>query len=80
MSESPVYWSQPNQQVVRDGEPVGVFPDDPDPQSQGFDPADHTVGDVEAYVDEHPDELGAVLDAERAGKNRVTLVEALEAR
>jgi hypothetical protein len=45
MSESPVYWSQPNQQVVRDGEPVGIISDDPDPQSAGFDPADHTVGE-----------------------------------
>ena len=33
MSDAPVYWSQPNQQVVRDGEPVGVVSDDPDPQT-----------------------------------------------
>ena len=33
MSDAPVYWSQPNQQVVRDGEPVGIINDDPDPQT-----------------------------------------------
>jgi hypothetical protein len=32
MSDTPVYWSQPNQQVVRNGEPVGIVTDDPDPQ------------------------------------------------
>ena len=29
---SPTYWSQPNQQVVRDGDPVGIISDEPDPQ------------------------------------------------
>jgi hypothetical protein len=74
MSDAPVYWSQPNQQVVRDGEPVGIISDDPDPQDAGFDPGAHTVADVEAYMAEHPDERDAVLDAERAGKARVSLV------
>jgi len=32
MSGGPVYWSQPNQQVVRDGEPVGIIDNGPDPQ------------------------------------------------
>ena len=31
---SPTYWSQPNQQVVRDGDPVGIISDDPDPQTE----------------------------------------------
>jgi hypothetical protein len=44
-----------------------------------FDPSDHTVPEVEDYVDQHPDEAGAILDAERAGKNRTTLVTFLEA-
>jgi len=43
----------------------------------GFDPGDHTVAEVEDYVAAHPDEAQRVLDAELAGKNRVTLVEAL---
>ena len=34
MSDAPVYWSQPNQQVVRNGEPVGIISDDPDPQTE----------------------------------------------
>lgn len=43
-----------------------------------FDPGEHTVADVIAYVAEFPDSRAAVLDAEKAGKNRVTLVEQLE--
>ena len=43
-----------------------------------FDPSDHNVDEVKAYVADNPDEVGAVLAAEKAGKNRSTLVEALE--
>ena len=71
--DAPVYWSQPNQQVVRDGEPVAAGTNNPDPASD-FDPGDHTVAEVEAYLDEHPDEIDRVLEAERAGKNRTTLL------
>ena len=38
------------------------------------DPGDHTVAEVEAYLADHPGEAGAVLRAERAGKNRTSLV------
>jgi hypothetical protein len=31
---SPTYWSQPNQQVVRDGDPVGIIENGPDPQTE----------------------------------------------
>ena len=78
MSEGPVYWSQPNQQVVRDGEPVAAGTNNPDPASDAFDPGAHTVADVEAYLDEHPDEIDRVLEAERAGKNRTTLLNLYE--
>jgi hypothetical protein len=44
----------------------------------GFDPFDHTVAEVEDYVTEHPDEAQSILDAELAGKDRVTLVNFLE--
>lgn len=44
-----------------------------------FDPADHTVPDVEAYVAAHPDELDRIVAAELAGKNRSTLLDALGA-
>ena len=41
--------------------------------SDGFDPAEHTVSEVEVYLDAHPDETEAVLAAEAAGKNRTSL-------
>lgn len=47
------------------------------PEGEEFDPADHTVDEVLAYIDEHPDELDDVLAAEEDGKNRVTLVDKL---
>jgi len=44
----------------------------------GYDPAAHTVAEVEEFLADHPDEAQAIYDAEVAGKNRVTLVEWLE--
>lgn len=41
----------------------------------GFDPAAHTVDEVKAYADEHPEEIEELLEAEEAGKNRITLVD-----
>jgi hypothetical protein len=38
-----------------------------------FDPSEHTVAEVEDHLAEYPDDADRVLDAERAGKNRVTL-------
>jgi hypothetical protein len=46
----------------------------------GYDPGADTVDDVLAYVDKHPDEADRVLAAEKAGKNRTTVVSQLEAR
>jgi len=43
-----------------------------------YDPADHTVEEVLAYVGQNPNSKQAVLKAEKAGQNRVTLVEQLE--
>jgi hypothetical protein len=43
-----------------------------------FDPADHPIGEVQAYVLSNPEERGRVLDAERSGKARVTLISWLE--
>lgn len=40
----------------------------------GFDPADHTVEDVKAYVEANPDEAELVLAAEAEGKDRSTLI------
>jgi hypothetical protein len=49
-------------------------------ETAAFDPGNNNVGDVIAYVDAHPDQLDAVLAAEKAGQNRVTLVQQLETR
>jgi hypothetical protein len=43
-----------------------------------FDPGEFTVADVQTYVDGHADELDAILAAERAGKDRTTLIDWLE--
>lgn len=53
----------------------------PEPKAeepQAFDPSEHNIDDVKAHVGAHPDELDAVLAAERDGKDRSTLVEWLE--
>lgn len=42
-----------------------------------FDPSEHKVDEVIAYVTEHPDQRETVLATEQAGKDRKTLVEAL---
>lgn len=54
--------------------------DEGEGDDEEFDPFDHTIAEVEAYVDEHPDETQGILDAEIAGKNRVTLVNWLQAQ
>lgn len=47
------------------------------PPPEEYDPGQHTVADVLAYLEEHPDQRQAVLDAEEAGKARTTLLSAL---
>ena len=42
------------------------------------DPAEQTVDEVVAYAEEHPDEVDQLLEDERTGKNRTTLVSKLE--
>lgn len=56
---------------VDEGEPEE--PDDEDVTDEGYDPSEHTVVEVQAYLDENPDQTDYVLDRERAGKNRTTL-------
>lgn len=53
---------------LKDGEPVA---------DAVYDPGKHTVPEVQVYLSENadrPDEVERVLAAERAGKNRVSLV------
>lgn len=45
---------------------------------QDINPADHNVATVIGWVDRHPDQALDVLEAEQAGRNRVTLVTHLE--
>jgi len=53
---------------------------DDDDDDGDFDPGDNNVDDVLSYVDKNPDQKAKVLKAEKAGKNRTTLVSQLEAR
>jgi len=58
----------PNQQVV--------WAEPPQPPEVGpYDPGDHTVDEVKTYVGDHPDQAGEVTKAEKAGKQRATLLE-----
>jgi hypothetical protein len=38
-----------------------------------FDPSEHTVAEVQEHMAENPDDADRVLEAEAAGKNRVSL-------
>ena len=64
-------WDAPNQEVVRAVEEGGA----PDPEVGAFNPGDHTVEDVKAYVEAHPDDADEVYEAELAGKARTTLLD-----
>jgi hypothetical protein len=50
-----------------------------DAEAAAFDPADHTINEVLAYLEDHPDDLEAVIAAEGQGKARSTLLAQLEA-
>jgi hypothetical protein len=56
----------------------GAPPDEPPPDDGEFDPGDHTIAEVEDYVNAHPDQAQAVYDLEIDGKQRVTLITWLE--
>lgn len=43
----------------------------------GFDPSEHSVKGVLAYVDKHPDEGESIYNAEASGKARSSLLSAL---
>lgn len=42
-------------------------------EAVAYDPSEHSVKDVQAYLAENPDQHDAVIAAEQAGKNRSTL-------
>lgn len=49
-------------------------PDAATEPDEGFEPADQSVGTVQAYLTANPEQTKYVLDRERAGKARVTLL------
>lgn len=53
-------------------------PEDDDFAGAGFDPAAHTVAEVEEYVEQHPEEVEHIRQLEEDGKARVTLLTHLE--
>jgi hypothetical protein len=44
------------------------------PADEGWDPEPHTVTEVQDYLSDHPDQTEYVLDRERTGKARVSLI------
>lgn len=56
-------------------EPDEVEDEGPSGGAAGYDPGEYKIAEVKDYVETHPDEVDDVLAAEKAGKNRVTLVE-----
>lgn len=44
------------------------------PEAPAYEPSEHTVDEVRAYLAENPDQTETVLDRERAGKSRVSLI------
>jgi hypothetical protein len=72
------YFEDPNREAVGVAPIWGGPLRDNDPATppvaeggEAFDPSAHTVDEVNAYLDEHPDEQDAVLRLERSGKARV---------
>lgn len=58
--------------------PKAEEPAEEEPESEEFDPADHTIDDVKAYVEANPEEAADILSMEEGGKDRSTLIEWLE--
>jgi hypothetical protein len=62
-------------------ESTPLDPDDPGPEPPPFDPSEHSVEEVLAYLDKHEDadtrsaEFDRVLEAEQAGKARKTILQ-----
>jgi hypothetical protein len=49
-----------------------------DPSTLDYDPADHTVDEVKAYVTENPEQADAILELELNGKGRSGLLSWLD--
>jgi hypothetical protein len=51
--------------------------DVPDADDEDYDPSEHTVDEVLAYLDDHPDEAKQIRKSEKAGKGRVGILDKL---
>lgn len=67
------FYDDPNRQAVGLA-PLGSSPPAGEPSGATFDPGEHTVAEVEAYLEEHPDEREVVLELEVEGKARSSLL------
>jgi hypothetical protein len=70
-------YDDPNREAVG-LDPIWTGAGDEVQPTGGYDPGAETVADVQAYVEANPDQRASVLAAEKAGKNRATLVSWLE--
>jgi hypothetical protein len=66
-SHIPTTGSQPRSSRLREFD-AGL---DGGRQAPTFDPRDHTVHDVNAYLDDNPEDVQRVLDLERSGAARI---------
>ena len=53
----------------------GSSDEEPVEESDTFDPSGHNVDEVLAYIAENPEEKDAILEAERAGRKRKTILD-----
>jgi hypothetical protein len=62
-------WVKSDKPLTGEGE------ESPEPAAEEaeFDPSEHTVAEVQEHNAEYPDDADRVLEAEAAGKNRVSL-------
>ena len=61
----------PNDSLPRGEEDVDELPSEP----EAYDPGAHTVDEVLAYAEDHPDEVDQIIRAEEAGRNRVGILD-----
>lgn len=55
-------------------------PTGPSAVTTDYDPSEHTIPQVQLYVQEHPMDAQVILEKERNGRNRPTLINFLRAR
>jgi hypothetical protein len=67
-------WVKSDKPLAGEGEEEAPEPADEEADEEAeFDPSEHTVAEVQEHNAENPDDADRVLEAEAAGKNRVTL-------